>query len=267
MGDRTARDHLVRELKALRARAGSPSYTSIAALGDRRTPKVKLGRSKLSQWFNGECVPANVNAFEALVDILEHRSAQKQGTPRRPTSVMEGLRAAAEAERRCAAASTRMAATGGASPPTGQNAQPGALGPAGTQRSRPDQPDADELVVSLVEAVEELMTQAELVFQRNGHAFHAFGEAVHPSDLDALAAVDRALVAVRTAVHRTRVLMPTYKPVIDKLLELCTDVRSSCTEDGIPDDDDGFFVSFYLQYVPQLKELLEKFVLLAAQGR
>ncbi|WP_282434503.1 transposase [Streptomyces sp. Root55] len=120
--------------------------------------------------------------------------------------------------------------------------------------------------MSLAEAVEELMTQAELVFKRNGHAFHGFGEAVYPSDLDALAAVDRALVAVRTTVHRTRVLMPAYQPVIDKLLELCTDVRSSCTEDGIPDDDDGFFVSFYLQYVPQLKELLEKFVLVAAQG-
>lgn len=244
-----------------------PSYTFIAALGDRRTPKVKLGGSKLSQWFSGKSVPADVNAFEALVDLLERRSAQKQGTRQRPTSVMEGLRAAAEAERRRATASTRTAATGGASTPAGRNAQPGAPGPTVTQRSRPDQPDADELVVSLVEAVEELMTQAELVFKRNGHAFHGFGEAVHPSDLDALAAVDRALVAVRTAVHRTRVLMPAYQPVIDKLLELCTDVRSSCTEDGIPDDDDGFFVSFYLQYVPQLKELLEKFVLVAAQGR
>ncbi|MGW2282671.1 hypothetical protein [Streptomyces sp. NPDC001770] len=82
-----------------------------------------------------------------------------------------------------------------------------------------------------------------------------------------MAAVGRALVAVRTVVRWTRVPMPAYQPVLDKLLELCTDVRSSCTEDGIPDDDDDFFVSFYLQYVPPLKELLEKFVLAAAHGR
>ncbi|MDP5315586.1 hypothetical protein [Streptomyces poriferorum] len=176
---------------------------------------MKLGGSKLSQWFNSKSVPVDVNAFEALVDLLERRSAQKQGTPRRSTSVMEGHRAAAETERRRATASTRTAATDGASTPAGRNAQPGAPGPTVTQRSRPDQPDADEPVVSLVEGVEELMTQAELVFERNVRAFHGFGEAVHPSDLDALAAVDRALVAVRTAVRRTRVLMPAYQPVIE----------------------------------------------------
>ncbi|OKI85916.1 hypothetical protein AMK10_35615 [Streptomyces sp. CB02058] len=215
---------------------------------------MNLGRSKLSQWFSGESVPADVNAFDALVCFLERRAAQKQGTTRRPTSVMEGLRAAADAERRRATASTRMTLMDGACTSAGRDAEPGAPLPTGS-------------VVSLVEAVEELMAQAELVFEHNVRAFHGFGEAVHPSDLDALAAVDHALVAVRTAARPMRVLMPTYQPVIDKLLELCTDVRRWCTEDGIPDDDDDIFVSFYLQYVPQLKELLEKFVLVAAQGR
>ncbi|MET8128257.1 hypothetical protein ABZV67_41125 [Streptomyces sp. NPDC005065] len=180
---------------------------------------------------------------------------------------MEELRAAADTERRGDTASTPTAPTDGASTPAGRDAMPGSAPPAVTQRTRPDQPGESEHVVCLVEAVEELMAQAELIFEHNVRAFHGSGEAVHPSDLDALAAVDRALVAVRTEASRTRVRMLTYQPVIHKLLELCTDVRSFCTEDGIPDDDDAFFVSFYLRCVPQLKEALEDFVLAAAQGR
>ncbi|WP_371749279.1 hypothetical protein [Streptomyces sp. NBC_00280] len=103
MDDRPAAGHLARALRELKAKAGDPSYDTIAAWGRRQDPAVNLSKSKLSPWFNGISVPADGRPFTVLVELLEARALRKSGTPKRGVPAWRAMRDAADQERRRAA--------------------------------------------------------------------------------------------------------------------------------------------------------------------
>lgn len=133
MDDRPAAGHLARALRELKAKAGDPSYDTIAAWGQRQDPAVNLSKSKLSPWFNGISVPADDRPFTTLVELLEARALQKSRTPKRGVPAWRAMRDAADQER-------RRAALGGSAPAPG--AIPSARGAA--EASPPAAADADK---------------------------------------------------------------------------------------------------------------------------
>ncbi|MFF7644016.1 hypothetical protein [Streptomyces canus] len=133
MDDRPAAEHLASALRELRAKAGSPSYDTIAAWGQRQNPAVNLSKSKLSPWFNGISVPADGRPFTTLIELLEARALQKSRTPKRGLPAWRAMRDAADQER-------RRAASGGHAPAPG--AIPSARG--ASEAPPPAAADADK---------------------------------------------------------------------------------------------------------------------------
>ncbi|MDX2647624.1 hypothetical protein PV341_29460 [Streptomyces sp. PA03-1a] len=96
----------------LRQKAGNPSYQALELRGRKQQPPVKLGKGKLSQWFNGKSVPDNDRPFTVLIELLENLAANKSGTLRRGRHVWLALREAADRERRAADTGTAPAPAG-----------------------------------------------------------------------------------------------------------------------------------------------------------
>lgn len=102
MHDRPARKRLAHELRELRKNADSPSYAVIGTWGGQQDPPVNLNKGKLSSWFGGTNVPDGGRPFTTLIDLLEAKALRKSSTPKRGVDAWQGLRKAAEQEKRCA---------------------------------------------------------------------------------------------------------------------------------------------------------------------
>ncbi|MEU6655675.1 hypothetical protein ABZ904_41475 [Streptomyces sp. NPDC046900] len=262
MNDRPAAERLARALRELKEKAGRPSYAVIAAWGRQQVPAVNLTKGKLSAWFKGMSVPADGRPFELLVELLEARAQQRSGTPRRGLPQWQAMRKAAAIEQ-------RRAGSGGSVP-------------SSTVPMRETDP-----VVRLVTQAGEFMREADRVFaavvQRehsprrdyptktvttpDGWSFDVPVGPVPagPTDVEALAEVDRALVGVRADAERTATLMPGLESHVSGVLVACTDVRRSCV--SITHDDDGRPDSSYPADLLKLTGALNEFKEVAAALR
>ncbi|MFJ9769409.1 NACHT domain-containing protein [Streptomyces erythrochromogenes] len=115
MEDTTARERLAAELRHLVAAAGLP-LSGIAARAETRKPVVKLGKSKLSGWLSGTCVPEADEPFRHLVRLLEPRAHDRSGLRPRGEGWWLGLRQKAADERSAARATTPGASRGRSAP-------------------------------------------------------------------------------------------------------------------------------------------------------
>ncbi|MFF4427255.1 NACHT domain-containing protein [Streptomyces sp. NPDC001549] len=144
MGDRTARDRLAEELRNLVAAAGLPP-ARIEEQGERQTPVVKLGKSKLSGWLSGEYVPEADAPFRFLIRLLEPRAQNRSGVRPRREGWWLGLRQRA-ADERSAAKAPKSA---------GSRAQPApAPRPVPVQQPQPERSVLLDLASYFVRAVE-----------------------------------------------------------------------------------------------------------------
>ncbi|WP_331719952.1 hypothetical protein [Streptomyces sp. NBC_00147] len=86
-----------------------------------------------------------------------------------------------------------------------------------------------------------------------------------PTDVEALAGVDRALVGVRAEANRTAALMPDLETHVSHVLAACTDARRFCV--SIDHDDDGRPDSLYPRSLRSLKKAVCAFKETAARRR
>ncbi|GGS81076.1 hypothetical protein GCM10010222_22960 [Streptomyces tanashiensis] len=97
MGETSARARLAGELQKLKDASGL-SYTQITTQGERQSPVVKLGRSKLNGWLKGDYIPEDDGPFRYLIQLLEPR-AKKNGVLPRGINWWRDRRKEAAAER------------------------------------------------------------------------------------------------------------------------------------------------------------------------
>lgn len=97
MDGASAAQRLAAELTELRAAAGV-SLTRIEKYGKDQPFPVRLGRSKLSQWFNAGSVPERGRPFDLLIQLLEP-AAERSGTRPRGLAYWRNLRDEADRER------------------------------------------------------------------------------------------------------------------------------------------------------------------------
>ncbi|WP_327328081.1 sel1 repeat family protein [Streptomyces sp. NBC_01210] len=80
----------------LRQQAGNPSLGEMETWGTHQDPAVKMGKSKLSSWFNGVSVPDEGRPFTMLIELLEARAQRKSGEQSRGIHWWRELRNAAD---------------------------------------------------------------------------------------------------------------------------------------------------------------------------
>ncbi|MCZ4604452.1 hypothetical protein O3S80_11985 [Streptomyces sp. Lzd4kr] len=221
-----------------------------------------MSKSKLSAWFNGINVPTSGRPFTALVDLLEARAQQKSGTPKRGVPHWQAMRTAADFEQ-------RRAGFGGSGPSS--DVQMGERDPVVrlVTQARQFMREADRVfdAVSRYELSPRRDYPTKTVTTADGWSFDVSVGPVpaDPTDVEALAEVDRALVGVRADAERAATLMPGLESHVKCVLAACTDVRRSCVR--IDHDDDGRPGISYSEDLRKLTGTLDEFMDVAAALR